>query len=192
MAEVNKLDSIVNGVSTIPTKTQYLVSEITLIRLAALLEHALAEVAFKISSGAPYLDGTRPVLIHRCASMSAARTAMLTLSRNRPQSNLKWTRTRFIRDSVQHVIDASDNYQVVCTQFGSQIAEIFKVRNFAAHRNQSSRNDFKVVIQSIYGRGRPIQLGYFLLSPDFVPTPNLRRYIIEAKVLVNDLTKHRN
>lgn len=70
------------------------------------------------------------------------------------------------------------------------MAEIFKVRNFAAHRNVSSRAEFRGVVRSVYGRNRIIQLGSFLLSPNYVALPNLRRYLVETKVIVNELTRY--
>lgn len=189
-AEINKLDAVVTGVQSAPAVTQYLVSEIILIRTASILESAIAEVAYKIAAGGICLDGTTPKLLHLATSMQSARTAMLSHSRQKAIQNLKWTRAKYISDSVKYVIDPTDHYKTTCARFGFTISEIFKVRNFAAHRSTSSRADFQTVVRLIYGRYRNMQLGYFLLSPHYVRTPNIRRYLIETKVIVNDLTKY--
>lgn len=188
-SEIQKLETIVMGMTGIPASLQYFVSEITLIRAASILEIAIAEIAYKIAAGASYLDGSAPTRLVNCKSISGARTAMLTVGHARPKQNLNWTRSHFIAESVRHIISPNDNFCKTCTNFGSQIAEIFKVRNFAAHRNKTSRVKFHEVVRTVYGRDLSLQLGHFLLSSNHVPTPNLRRYLIQTRVIVNDLTK---
>jgi hypothetical protein len=188
-SESQKLESIIHDMASFPTRNQYLVSEIILIRLAAVFEHALAEIAYKIVAGALYCDGSSASLLHSCNSVSASRSAMLTVGRQRQAQWLKWTRSKFIKESTQFVIDPSDHYRLRCNVFGPNLAEIFKVRNFAAHRTPSARIEFNEVVLSIYGRRRKLQIGQFLLSTNLVQVPNINRYFIEVRSIINDLVK---
>jgi hypothetical protein len=114
---------------------------------------------------------------------------MLSFGRSKAKSNLKWTRAKFIKESVSQTINSADNYVAVCDMFGSEIAEIFSVRNHAAHRSPSSRQEFNAVVQRVYGRSRNISLGTFLISPQIVVMPNLPRYIGEIRVIVKEIVK---
>ena len=187
--EVSKLETILKGFQDIPVNFQYLISEVILIRVASLLEFGIAEVSYKIASGSLYLDGSVPKIIVPCRSMQAARTAMLLHGRKSPKNHLKWSRSKFIREAVENVIDPQDHFVITCTNFGAIISEIFKVRNFAAHRTTSSKTEFREVVKTIYGRERKVQLGYFLLTENYVSVPNLTRYLIESRVVINELTR---
>lgn len=187
--EIAKLEAVLEELDNTSAVTKFLVAEIIVIRAASILETALAEVAYKVVAGGIYLDGTNPNLLHQSRSMAGARAAMLQIGRRKPRQFLKWTRANYIVDSVANVIDSADNYVDVCNHFGSNIAQIFKVRNFAAHRNTSTRNEFNSVVRLVYGRKRKMQLGHFLLSRNFVPKNNISRYLVEIRVIVNDLTK---
>jgi hypothetical protein len=188
-SEISRLEAMLRDARGFPASLQYLMAEMILIRAASLLESALAEIAYKIAAGSLYLDGSTPQLLSPCRSMSAARTAMLTIGRAKQVQSLKWTRTKFISWSVGHVINPTDHYVVSCTNFGSRLAEIFKVRNFAAHRTNTAKTDFKEVVRTVYGRSRNIQLGYFLLSTNYVQVENLVRYLVEIRTIVNDTVK---
>ena len=176
--EINKLDSVLNGTQALPANLQYLIAEILLIRVTTIFEDALAQLAYKLAAGALYLDGSAPNILLPCRSLASARTNMLTHNRASPLQSLRWTRAKYIKESVQFVIDPTDDLISTCGRHGSKISEIFKVRNFAAHRTASSRKNFKTVIKSIYGTNRNMQLGNFLLSSNYVRTPNLRRYFV--------------
>lgn len=187
--EIRKLEEALQGVVSLPAQTQYLVAEILLIRATSVFETAIAEVAYKIAAGAYYLDGSIPSILFPCRSLLASRNAMLNHGRNRAMSSLKWTRAKFIRSSTEFVIDPNDHYQQRCSALGGQISELFIVRNYAAHRSASSRRDFKSVISNIYGRPRKMYLGQFLLSKNYVAMPNLIRYLIEIKAIIDDVVK---
>lgn len=187
--DIEKLETILNSLEQIPISLQYLISEVVLIRAASVFEYSIAELAYKLSSGATYLDGSRPRLLHNCSTIGTAREAMLSHGRDRRIQNLKWTKAQFIKSSVGNVIDLNDHFCTTCDTYGANIAEIFKVRNFAAHKNTVSKNNYKQVIRVIYGRERNMQLGFFLLSDNYVPLPNLKRYLVEIKVIVDQVTK---
>lgn len=188
-AEMGRLEAALRDMEQMPVNLQYLVSEIILIRAASILEFALAEIAYKIAAGAVYIDGSRPQLLVACRSMSDARTAMLTVGRSKQIQSLKWTRSKFILSSVGFVIDKADHYMISCNNFGARIAEIFKVRNFAAHRTKTAKTEYKEVVRSVYGKSRNMQLGHFLLSGNYLPASNLKRYLIEIRSIVNDTVK---
>lgn len=190
-AEIKKLEIVVEEIYSARVKVQYLMSEIILIRVAAILEQAFSDIAFKLAAGAKYLDGSFPLLLTNCSSMAGARSAMLSVGRPKSISNLKWTRAKFISDSVKYVIDPNDHFVSVCNRFGTEISQLFKTRNFAAHRTSGARREFRDVVRSVYGMNRPrLQLGYFLLSKNYVREPNIKRYLVEARVIVNDLVKY--
>lgn len=187
--DLKKLSEVLSETNTLPIRVQYLIAETVLLRATSVLETVLSECAFKLAAGAIYLDGSHPALLQRCSSMSNARQNMLSAGRSRPRQYLKWTRAKYIKESVRYVISPTDHYVTICERHGGVIAQIFKVRNFAAHRNTSSRQEYKEAVREVYGRYRPISLGQFLLSKHYVVRPNLQRYLIEARALVNELTK---
>lgn len=187
--EIAKLEAVFSNISSIPINMRYLISEVLLIRACSIFEHAISEIAYKISSGAVYLDSSIPCILHVNTSTKSARLAMMTIGREKPIAGLKWTRAKFIKQSVRHVISPGDNFIIVSDRFGENISEVFKVRNFAAHRNNTSRKDFKLIIRQIYGVEKSMQLGNFLLSSNYVEKPNLQRYFVEIKVILNELCK---
>lgn len=189
LVECGKVDAIRGQVADMPARVQFLVAEVLLLRLTSILEGSIAEVAFKIASGATYLDGETPKILVPCTSIVNARTKMLAEGRDRARQNLKWTRAKFIKDSVRHVVDPADHYLATCTNYGSMLAQMFKVRNFVAHRNASSRVEYREAIREVYGRERKLAVGPFLLSNNYVPIPNLDRYIIQTRAFMRELTR---
>ena len=186
---IQKLETIRVEMRNLPSKTQYLLSEILLIRLASILEDYIGECAYKIACGTPYENGDAAVLLYNARSMPDARNAMLRRNRARPKQSLSWTRASYIKQSVEHVIGSTDHFVTKCDQFGSIWSELFKVRTFAAHRSSSSRENFRAVVRMVYGQPRRMELGQFLLSPHLVVRPNLDRYIQSTRVFVKELVK---
>lgn len=186
---INRLLIVRNDMRDLPARTQYLLAEILLIRLASVLEDFISESALKIACGTVYIDGSTAALRYQARSMADARNAMLTRNRARTVPNLRWTRAKYIRESVQHVIEPFDHFVETCEHFGATWAELFKVRTFAAHRSTSSRENFKSVIRNTYGQMRKMELGQFLLSPQWVERPNIDRYALTAQVFVKQLVR---
>ena len=104
-----------------------------------------------------------------------------------PKDYLKWTRSSYISDSVKGVISPASHYTKTCQRFGTQIAELFEVRNYAAHKNHTSRQNFLKWVKVQYGQERNLQLGYFLLTRNLNETPNIERYLTNIRVIINNL-----
>lgn len=189
IGQLERVEKIVDRLSDVDVSLRYLIAETLLVRITQLLEAAFAEIAYKVACEAEYLNGTTPRVLHACGSMAGARTAMLTVGRAKASQNLKWTRSKYIKASVRYVIDPTDPYLQLCDRHGSKIAEIFAVRNYATHRNSAARTAYRKVLKAIYGTSRTRPLGLFLLSTNFVRVANLKRYLVEAKVIVNELTQ---
>ena len=174
---------------SIDVKYQYFIAEVIMLRLFSILEQTIAEVAYKLVAGGKYLNGNDPILAASANSVSGARTLLLSHGRSRPVQNLKWTKSRFIRQSVQHVIDVSDAYVVNAQVHGYTIDEMRKVRNHLAHRNASTRREYNMVIRNIYGANIRLQTGPFLVSTKRTAMANIDRYIRESRIIVDDLVK---
>jgi len=187
--EIGRVTKLKNALSTVPVDIQYLAAETILIRLTSALEDFISDACYKIASGANYLDGSHPHISIQCRSKAHARYEMLNRGRTKPKQWLKWTRTRYIRDSISNVIESKDNIYIQAGNYGDFIHEVFAVRNFAGHRSATSRNEFKAVVSRVYGTPRKMRLGQFLLSPNFLPQSNLERYLSTARAMSDDICK---
>lgn len=174
---------------SIDIKYQYFIAEVIMLRLFSVLEQTIEEVAYKLVAGGKYLNGNNPVLSVTANSVAGARTLLLNHGRSRPVQNLKWTKSQYIRQSVQHVIDVSDAYVVNAQVHGSKIDEMRKVRNHLAHRNTSTRREYNRVIRNIYGANIRLQTGPFLISTKRTAMANIERYIRESRIIIDDLIK---
>ena len=168
-------------------KYQYFVAEVIMLRLFSILEQSIAEIAYKIVAGASYLNGNSPILLTSARNVAGAKTLLLTYGRRKPVQNLKFTKSKFIRDSVRYVINASDAFVVKSQWHGARIDEMRKVRNHLAHRNTSTRKEYNKVVRSIYGANLRIQTGPFLVSTKRRVPANIDRYIGEVRIIMHDL-----
>ena len=187
--DITKLRSILSDMPT-TAPSRYALAEIVLIRCAAILENTIAEVAYKICCGAQFRDGSTDTIAVRCTSLANARITLLSENGNRarPKSNLSWTKSSSIIESTKSVIDELGHFATNCRNHGSNIAEIFDVRHYAAHQNASSRAKFQTRVRQQYGQYRKVQLGYFLLTVNLRPMSNLERYLRTVPVIIDDLT----
>jgi hypothetical protein len=187
--EIDRVTTLKSVLVTVPVDIQYLAAETILIRLTSALEFFIADACYKIASGASYLDGSHPDISILCRSKAHARHEMLNRGRSKPKNWLKWTRAKFIKESICNVINPTDNILIQTANYGSFIHEVFTVRNFASHRSTTSRNDFKTVVKNVYGTPRKLRLGQFLLSPNYLPQSNLDRYLSTARAMSIDICK---
>ena len=166
---------------------QYFISEMILLRLFSLLNEALEEIASKLVAGASYKNGSFPALLFRANNVIGAKSAMLTHGRPRPRRWLNWTYILEVPNNVRYVIDQGDSFVVKCNSHSAIIEEMRKVRNFAAHRNTSTRLGYKQVIRNVYGANSKISPGRFLVSNRMVTTSKLVEYMGSTKIIVSDL-----
>lgn len=190
-AVTTQLDRLVRILADMPTTalSRYALSEIVLIRACSVFEDALANLAYKLACGAQFPSGATDKVLQPSRSLAAARLLMRTEggARNPPKDYLKWTRASYIGDSVSGVLDTDAHYLVTCQRFGSIIAEIFEVRNHAAHKNAASKRKFLKWVKAQYGQERNLQVGYFLLTQNLSPIPNIHRYITSIRVIIADI-----
>lgn len=163
---------------------QHFIGEMVMLRLFSIFEDTVAELAYKIAAGAFYLDGSSPVLLARSGRTKDSRSLLMTYGRARPVDNLKWTKPRFIKESVEKVIPATETFILNAQIHGQIIDEMRKVRNSLAHNSASARNEFKQVIRQVYGFNKNISPGIFLISIKHHRTCNLTRYIGSAKAIL--------
>lgn len=187
--EIDRVTKLKSILVTVPVDIQYLAAETILIRLTSALEFFIADACYKVASGAPYLDGSQPNISILCRSKAHAKNEMLNRGPSKPRNWLKWTRAKYIKESIGNVIDPTDNIPIQASNYGSFIHEVFTVRNFASHRSTTSRSNFKTVVRNVYGTPRKVQLGQFLLSPNYLPQSNLDRYLSTVRALSNDFCK---
>lgn len=187
-AQLERLLEILGDMpSTAPSR--YALSEIVLIRGAAIFEGALAAIAYKIACGATFENGKLDAVLVTSRSMEKARATMLNEGGAliQPKQWLKWTRAKYISKSVKGVLDPSSHYVTTCQNFGLQISDLFDARNYASHKTASSRQRYMSLVRRQYGHDRRIQLGYFLLTKNLNPTSNIDIYIRSINIIVNHI-----
>lgn len=169
--------------------SRYALTEIVLIRATAVFESVIADLAYKIACGACLDSGVADLILAPKSSLVAARNAMLSQGGllPRPRSNLSWTRANHIVESVKGVLDTNGHFVTICRQHGPIIAEMFDVRNHAAHRNQSSRRKYMIHVRVLYGHERKIEVGRFLSSTNLLTTPKIIQYFASMRAIVREI-----
>jgi hypothetical protein len=169
-------------------KLQYLIAEVITLRLFAILEDGISEIAYKLAAGAIYLSGRNPRLFIQSKSLAMARDNMINY--NRPRGiQLRWSKASYIKESVKYVIDPSEDFVNTASIHTGIINEMRVVRNFIAHRNYTSRKEFRLIINQRFGTELKISIGPFLLSTKRVSRPIIDEYLIQTKIILNDFAK---
>jgi hypothetical protein len=173
--------------STLEAKYQHFIAEMIMLRLFSIFEHSVSEIAFKIASGAIYLNGKTPVLASQAGSIVGARSLFLNYGRRSPRQNLQWTKSKYIRESVEHVISTTDPFINASNRNGIIIDEMRKIRNILAHSSKKAREDYKSLIRITYGANLNITPGAFLSSTKRSHICNLERYLGLTKIILQDM-----
>ena len=168
---------------------QFFIAELITLRLFAILESAIANIAYKLVAGAAYLNGNHPIRLFTANSMAGARSAMLNYRRSNPRQNLRWTKSRDIRDSTSNVLPATESFITYAQAHGHVMDEMRKVRNYIAHRNADSRLGYRQVVRATYGANINIQSGAFLASTRRRTVAKVDEYITISKIIITDLVK---
>ena len=166
---------------------QYFIAELIMLRLFAIMENAIADVAYKLVAGAAYINGNQPRRLYIARSIAGARTAMLTYGRSKPRQNLSWTKSKYIRESTSTVLAPTEIYLTYAQAHGGTLDEMRKVRNFIAHRNSSSHIGYKQVVRAAYGAHSKIGVGPFLVSEQRSSTTKIDSYLLAVKIIITDL-----
>tara|TARA_Y100000589_G_C27187173_1_gene643185 strand:+ start:1104 stop:1718 length:615 start_codon:yes stop_codon:yes gene_type:complete len=184
---ITKLERYRNNSSSLEAKYQQFIAEMIMLRLFSVLEDSVSEIAYKLASGAKYLNGCGPNLSIQAGSMSGSRGLFLSHGRTRPIQNLKWTKARFIRESVQHVISPTDPFIASAQRNGATIDEMRKIRNVLAHNTKSAKSDYKTVVRLAYGANVKITPGAFLSTTRRNPVCKLNQYLASTKIILTDM-----
>lgn len=169
-------------------KFTYLIAEVILLHLFAIIERSLSMIAYKLASGAIYLSGKQPTLKITSKSIKSARDNMINYNR-RKGIYLRWSKVKYIKESVEHVIDPSDPFIRTANIYAVEIDELRKVRNFIAHKNDKSRKDFKSVIRNRFGANLSLSVGAFLVSTKRVVNPIIHEYLKKSRIILSDFAK---
>ena len=152
---------------------QHFISEMIMLRLSQHLK-VVADIAFKLAAGAEYISGRKPMIAVQASRMAASKRAIFTHGRQRPVQYLKWTKAKYIRESVQHVISPNETFVTSAQTYGSIIEEMRKVRNVLAHKTTSAKTDFRALVRQLYGANVNISAGAFLTTTRRTPICKLK------------------
>lgn len=187
--EADKLSDLETNLNYLPAKYQKLVAEIVLLRLFYLLENTFISIACKVVCGAQYLDGSNPNVLISCRTIQSAKAQMENHGRAKPRHNLKWSKASEIKENLKYVLDHHDHFVKIVDIHGTLIDEVRRVRNRIAHNNQTSRNNYQVIVRRYYGaRLNGLTPGNFLISSRYSPNI-LHQYLAKSKILVRELMK---
>jgi hypothetical protein len=170
-------------------KLQRLLAELVMMRLFDEFQDALAGIALRLACGAPYADGSAPLLL-TTAARSTGGARILYEQHGRPTAKfMKWSKVTYINETTRYVLDANNPLLTVCSANALVISEMQAVRNRIAHKNANSRTAFATVVVRHYGAAlNNISPGLLLLSPRFAPTM-LERYIASCRVILKHSAK---
>lgn len=186
---IDRLERLKSDSETLEAKYQHFISEMLMMRLFGIFEDTVAEMAFKILSGATYVDGQVPVLMHPRSTMSNARDVYLNFGRNKPSKNLKWTKASFINDSVRYVMHSNEPFIINAQNHGVTIDQMRRARNMIGHISRSSQTEFKELIRQVYSANIKLSIGAYLCSTKRHHVPNLVRHFVEVKTILKAMAK---
>lgn len=166
---------------------QCFIAELMMLRLFAVMERAVSEIAYKLVAGSAYLNGRVPNRLVAVRSIGRAREEMQTRLRPRPPAQLRWSKASYVCDSTVNVLDQNDPFLEGVRAHGAMLDEMRKVRNVLAHRNATSRRGYRQVVRQTYGANVPIQPGPFLVSDKRLPTPKIDTYLSAVPLMLNDM-----
>ena len=166
---------------------QYLIAELIMLRVFAILEAAIENLACKLVAGATYTNGSSPVRLVVARSVRGARYTMEDPTGIGQTISLRWTSSRDIRRSTSAALSPADPFLNNVGKHANILTEMRKVRNFIAHRSASSRRGYKEVTRSVYGANSRIRVEAFLTSRRKRPVAKIDEYLTSTRVMINDL-----
>lgn len=189
--EISKLEAYTLSVVGMEAKYQFLIGEVVMLRLFAILENTLAEIASKLCCSADYNSGKKPVINVKSKSVVDAEFKMRSYNRSikKQLRYLKWTSRDEIFNNLKFVMDSKDPFLINLDYHKAIFNEMRHVRNHIAHISSSTKKEYKKVIKSTYGVDLNMSAGTFLMSTKKRPRNNISRYIVSIKVIINDVTK---
>jgi hypothetical protein len=187
--EINILSSYMNDCAVLESKYQYFVSEVVMLRLFAILELSISEMALRLSCGAPYKNGVSPITLVACTNISDANTKMISYNRRTPIRFLKWTSVSEVEKTIKYTLDLRDRFFVELTNHNSLFEEMRHVRNHIAHRNSGTAVQYYNQLHLLYGGNLRLSVGTFLTSTVRNNPSNIRKYLISVPIILHDISK---
>ena len=184
---VARLAAYRSGAGGLDPTFQYLVSELLLLRLVAILEASIDDLACKLVSGAAYMNGIQPSRIQSAKSIAEAEAIMLTSRRGGRSRYLSWTKASVIRDNVYRVMSPRDPFVFHAGAHGNVLNEMRVVRNYVAHNSSDARKEFQQIVRYVYGANASISVGAFLTSRTRRGVAKIDEYIRVVPAIVTDL-----
>lgn len=115
---------------------------------------------------------------------------MRTYARHKSRRDLKWNTSTDIRNNLETTIATTDPIFVTVINFGTLLTDMRYTRNHIAHSNRNTRNNFTKLIRKHYGGVKNgVTPGVLLLTSSLRPTPLLKQYLLESRVLINSLVR---
>lgn len=182
--QAKRHDQIVAALAGVDPALQKMVAELVMMRLFDDFQDALSGIAARLTCGATYGDGSVPALLTAPAtSIGAAMDLFTNHGRLKPRYP-KWSKTKFINETTQNVMSASDHFLAACSAHSLVISEMQAVRNRIAHANTTSRAAYSIVVRRYYGANlNHISPGLFLMSPRFSPA-KIEGYISASRLII--------
>ncbi|HIK74719.1 MAG TPA: hypothetical protein EYG00_08470 [Alcanivorax sp.] len=165
---------------------QHFVAEMIMLRLFSIYESGISEIAYKLVSGACYLNGRYPNLSIKSGAVSASRGILLTHDRPRAVQNLKWTKASFVKDSVKRVIPESEKFVFNTQANGPIIDEMRRIRNVLAHQTSSAKRDYRQILRQAYGANVQVPPGAFLTSTRRSNSSKIQTYLTSTSIILLD------
>jgi hypothetical protein len=168
---------------------QHLICELILLRLSAILESTVHEIACKLIAGATYANGVTPSRLHAAGSIAKAESTIFTLRRKRRGRYLSWGWASDIKDNLWDILDNGDPFITYSNVHAALFDEMRRVRNYVAHKSDDARKGFYTVVRARYGAIRQVSPGAFLISTTRWRTARIDDYLAGTKVIISDLCK---
>lgn len=168
---------------------QYLISELLILRLMAILESAIDELACKLVAGASYMNGAQPNRLQDAKSIADAKAIILTSRKNKNSRYLTWTTATFISDNVCNTLSQTEPFLSYAWAHANILDEMRKVRNYVAHNSLHAKAEFQQVVRATYGATPSLQIGAFLTSTTRRTTAKIDQYIHTVPIIVSDLSR---
>lgn len=186
--QIGILEDYYKDSSVLEPRYQYLIAEVVTLRLFAIFEDSIAELACKLARGARYLSGKRPCLFVNSRSLAAAQNNLANYNRKKG-IQLRWSKSKYIKEAVRYVFNPAEPFINIATINANDIDEMRIVRNHIAHKNESTKKKFKQVLRARYGSALKISAGSFLVSTSRAPTPIVQEYLVKTRIILNDFAQ---
>ena len=188
--DTDHLSSLLASLKPLQVNHRKMVAEMVLVRLFSLAENTMTSVSVKLLCGAIYLDNTSPNINVSASTMTGANRLLKSYKRNRTVTHLSWGSTSLARGNLKHTFDSIDPVFSAVANHGHVLNEVRHLRNHIAHRSDSSRRKFRVVVRSHYGGLKQgITPGVLLLTEAFgIPTLS-EKYIRHLRVFIREVVR---